>query len=145
MPSAGGKKICWAASWVCTSLPMKLWVQASSPPATTSVTARNSPATATRMSSDLFAVAMLSPTRGLRFATSFVRDRATLQHAIYALQPANESDPLGMSMSATSHNQWQQTASSDLVESLGLEGEAARPLPVVRRTTMLRSNRRGGW
>jgi len=74
---------------------------------------------------DLFAVAMFSPTRGLRLATSFVRDRAIVRHAIYSLQPADGSDPLGMAMSATQHNQWQQTASADLVESLGLEGEAA--------------------
>ncbi len=74
---------------------------------------------------DLFAVAAFSPTRGLRLATSFIRDRATLRHAIYSLQPAEERDPLGVAMSATLHNQWQQTASADLVASLGMEGEAA--------------------
>ena len=74
---------------------------------------------------DLFAVAMISPTRGLRLATSFIRDRAALRRAIYSLRPAEESDPLGVAMSATLHNQWQQTASADLVASLGLDGEAA--------------------
>jgi VWFA-related protein len=74
---------------------------------------------------DLFAVAILSPTRGLQLATSFIRDRAVLRRAIYSLRPAEESDPLGVAMSATLHNQWQQTASADLVASLGLDGEAA--------------------
>jgi VWFA-related protein len=74
---------------------------------------------------DLFAVATFSPTQGLRFATAFIRDRAVLRHAIYSLRPAEKSDPLGVAMSATLHNQWQQTAAVDLVQSLGLDGEAA--------------------
>ncbi len=74
---------------------------------------------------DLFAVATFSPTAGLRLATPFIRDRAVLRHAIYSLQAADEKDPLGVAMSATLHNQWMQTASADLVASLGLDGEAA--------------------
>src|ERR1700722_12040742 len=50
---AAGKKICWAASWVWTSLPMKLWPHSASPPATARVTARNRPATAIRRSNVL--------------------------------------------------------------------------------------------
>src|ERR1700690_3625461 len=45
-----GKTICCAASWVRTSLPMKLWAQVSSRPDTISVTARNRPATLTSTS-----------------------------------------------------------------------------------------------
>src|SRR5580704_6989535 len=58
---AAGKKICWAASWVWTSLPMKLWPHRARPPATARVTARNRPATAIRRSKVLrFIVASLT-------------------------------------------------------------------------------------
>src|SRR5438045_1205697 len=59
---------------------------------------------------DLFAVAAYSPSRGLQLASSFIRDRAALRHAIYSLQPADENDPLGVAMPATIHNAWTQTA-----------------------------------
>ena len=46
----GGEVDLLAASWVWTSLPMKVWAQVSRPPAATRVTARNRPAAAIRMS-----------------------------------------------------------------------------------------------
>jgi VWFA-related protein len=74
---------------------------------------------------DLFAVATYSPARGVQLATPFVRDRALLRRAIYTLKPVDDSDPLGIVMSAKQHNAWTQTAGVDLARSLGLTGEAA--------------------
>lgn len=72
---------------------------------------------------DLFAVAAYSPTNGLKLASPFIRDRAAIRHAIYALQPADENDPLGVAISPKMRSAWAQTAGADLADSVGLTGE----------------------
>lgn len=72
---------------------------------------------------DLFAIAVYTPTDGLRLATSFIRDRAVLRHAIYSLKPADDKDPLGIAMSPSPHGMWSQHGGAELADQLHLTGE----------------------
>jgi VWFA-related protein len=72
---------------------------------------------------DLYAVAVYTPTDGLRLVTSFIRDRAMLRHAIYSLRPADEKDPLGIAISPSTHGMWSQHGGAELADELHLTGE----------------------
>lgn len=62
--------------------------------------------------SDLFAVATYTASRGVQFATPFLRDRLAVRRAIATLS-SGSSDPLGLTLTATQRANWMREEIND--------------------------------
>lgn len=81
-----------------------------------------------REDSDLFAVATYTLSRGVQFATPFLKDRVAVRRAIATLSSGSE-DPLGLTLKATERANWMREeindASQEAQEMIGVKDDQA--------------------